>query len=532
MLGAGALPALGCKRPRGVPGEIRGAAHAVGHRLRTLPELGQPTRTERAAVVILGGGPSGLATAWRLRLLGVTDVLVLDLEHGPGGTSTFGRDGVVPYPWGAHYVPVPRRENVALVRLLREMGAVVGEDERGEPVPAEEMVVRDPEERLYEDGEWHEGLFPRATASPEELAEHAAFTKEVGRLASLRDGKGRRAFDIPMERGSDDPDFTALDRTTMADWLSAKGFRSKRLRWLCDYACRDDYGLRLEDASAWAGLFYFASRVRSAQEEAAPLFAWTHGNGRLVEHLAAPVLPRVRAKNLVVDVATADDRAEVVALDVGRNDVVRYVADRVVFALPKFLAPRLIRRVRDEKPAWPSSFRYGAWMVANLHLSAHPRAMGAPLAWDNVLYESASLGYVVATHQAHVDQGPTVLTYYFPYTDSVPEEGRKKLLATEHGAFSDMVMADLAPAHRDLRERLQRLDVYRWGHAMVQPRPGFLWGGARAEATKPIGRIHMAHSDLSGLALFEEALHHGVRAAEEIAPLLVPSLAGAMERWG
>ncbi|MCS6902528.1 MAG: twin-arginine translocation pathway signal, partial [Myxococcales bacterium] len=53
-------------------------------------------------------------------------------------------------------------------------------------------------------------------------------------------------------------------------------------------------------------------------------------------------------------------------------------------------------------------------------------------------------------------------------------------------------------------------------HAMVQPRPGFLWGPERRAAARPLGRIHMAHCDLSGLALFEESLHHGVRAAEEV----------------
>jgi hypothetical protein len=31
-----------------------------------------------------------------------------------------------------------------------------------------------------------------------------------------------------------------------------------------------------------------------------------------------------------------------------------------------------------------------------------------------------------------------------------------------------------------------------------------------------MGNIHFANTDLSGVALFEEALYHGVRAAEEI----------------
>ena len=39
---------------------------------------------------------------------------------------------------------------------------------------------------------------------------------------------------------------------------------------------------------------------------------------------------------------------------------------------------------------------------------------------------------------------------------------------------------------------------------------------ARREAARPWRGIHFAHSDLSGLALFEEAFYHGTRAADEV----------------
>ena len=64
-------------------------------------------------------------------------------------------------------------------------------------------------------------------------------------------------------------------------------------------------------------------------------------------------------------------------------------------------------------------------------------------------------------------------------------------------------------AHPDLRTHLRRVDVCRWGHAMIQPRVGFVSSGARRRAAEPMGPIHFAHSDLSGVALFEEAHYHG-----------------------
>ena len=44
------------------------------------------------------------------------------------------------------------------------------------------------------------------------------------------------------------------------------------------------------------------------------------------------------------------------------------------------------------------------------------------------------------------------------------------------------IAADLGAAHKDIRTLATQLEVMRWGHAMVKPRPGFLWGGARQAA--------------------------------------------------
>ena len=78
-------------------------------------------------------------------------------------------------------------------------------------------------------------------------------------------------------------------------------------------------------------------------------------------------------------------------------------------------------------------------------------------------------------------------------------------------------LADLSRAHGDIRNLVERLDVMRWGHAMIRPRTGFMWGQARREAAKPYRSIYFAHSELSGVALFEEAFDHGVRTADILA---------------
>jgi hypothetical protein len=89
-------------------------------------------------------------------------------------------------------------------------------------------------------------------------------------------------------------------------------------------------------------------------------------------------------------------------------------------------------------------------------------------------------------------------------------------LKTTWEAWVEQVLADLGRAHPGLRDLVRTVDVYLWGHAMVRPRPGFMWGGALQASRQPRGRVHFAHTDLSGMALFEEAQYWGIHAAEAI----------------
>jgi protoporphyrinogen oxidase len=502
-------------------GEIVGASDVIGHRIRDrLSITPSQDHWEQARVVIVGGGIAGLSAAWHLLKSGFEDFVVIELERAPGGTARSGTSPLISYPWGAHYLPAPMKENSALVSLLDEMGLLEGRDAEGEPIVAEQFLCRDPEERLFYRGRWYEGLYLRAGASNEDLAQFDAFNAEVNRLVGWRDARGRRAFAIPVATGTDDTEITALDRITMAEWLENRGWRSERLRWLIDYACRDDYGLTIDQASAWVGLFYFCSRVIKPGVDARPLMTWPEGNGRLVSHLYGKVKSKVRlglaAAELIPTDASGRSGVDVIAVDHEGGKATGFHADQVIFAAPQFLSSYVIRPYRENPPVHVAEFQYGAWMVANLFLKDRPVDRGFPLSWDNVLYDSPALGYVVATHQRGLDRGPTVFTYYYPLCDADPRQARSRLLAAGRDEWADIALTDLSRAHPEIRSLTERLDVMRWGHAMIRPRPGFISSEARRAASKPYRGIHFANTDLSGVPLFEEAFYHGTRAAEEI----------------
>jgi hypothetical protein len=507
--------------PRLPDGEIVGASDSFGHRLRDgATATPSSDNWASAGVVIVGGGVAGLSAAKRLLDAGFDDFILLELEGAPGGTARSGTSPLTAYPWGAHYLPAPMKENGPLVSLLDEMGVLEGRTDEGEPIVAEQYLCRDPEERTFFRGRWYEGLYLRAGATADDLAQLEAFNAEIRWWVAWRDDRGRRAFAIPVAAGSDDAEVTALDKVSMLDWLDARGWDSPRLRWLIDYGCRDDYGLTLDQTSAWAGLFYFASRIKKPGDEAEPLMTWPEGNGRLVSHLYGKVRSHVRLGVAAAEIIPTDTRGrggvDVIALDGGAGTAVGFHADQVIFAAPHFLARYVIRPFRDDAPSHVSEFQYGAWMVANLFLKERPADKGFQLAWDNVLYESKSLGYVVATHQRGLDRGPTVFTYYYPLCDADPRKARSDLLGSGWEQWADVALTDLSRAHPDIRSLTERIDVMRWGHAMIRPRPGFVWGAARRQAAAAFRGIYFAHTDLSGVALFEEAFYHGIRAADEV----------------
>ncbi|HKS09455.1 MAG TPA: FAD-dependent oxidoreductase [Pyrinomonadaceae bacterium] len=502
------------------PGEIVGQSDVFGHHIRDGLRIEVPNDAwSDIPVIIVGGGVAGLTAAWHLQKSGFQDFALLELEKAPGGTSRSGSNNSISFPWGAHYIPAPMKENTALISLLDEMGVIEGKDHDGEPVIGEQFLTRDPEERIFYKGRWYEGLYLYAGATEDDKQQFDKFNAEVNQWVLWRDAKDRRAFTLPVSACSDDAEVTALDRISMGEWMNQRGLVSPRLHWWVNYACRDDYGMTVDQTSAWAGLFYFCARVLKPGVESQSLITWPEGNGRLVNHLFEKTKTRIQLDRAAVELVPNENGCEVITVDSKGQNPRGYRTRFVIFAAPQFIARYVIRPYRENPPPHIAEFQFGSWMVANLTLKDRPKpghARDFPLAWDNVLYESESLGYVVATHQRGIDHGPTVFTYYYPLSDENARTARTRLLETDWRGWADVALTDLSRAHADIRNLVERLDVMRWGHAMIRPRTGFMWGPARREGAKPFRSIHFAHSELSGVALFEEAFDHGLRAADEV----------------
>ena len=255
--GMASLPGCaGPPRPSLPPGVLLGPELDLGQLLRerTLPS---PSETRRVQVLVVGAGVGGLAAGWKLAKAGCTDFLLVDMEATPGGNARSGRNEVSAYPLAAHYLPLPRYD--------------------------ERYLCAVPQERLYRNGWWQDGLLPQSGVGAVEQAQYRRFQALMEGFKQRRDG-GRRAFAIPMALSSRAPDLRALDALSMRDWLLGQGLDSPHLHWYVDYACRDDYGSASSEVSAWAGIHYFACRDGQAQDAAGDtVLTAPGGNAWLVE---------------------------------------------------------------------------------------------------------------------------------------------------------------------------------------------------------------------------------------------------------
>jgi spermidine dehydrogenase len=182
-------------------------------------------------------------------------------------------------------------------------------------------------------------------------------------------------------------------------------------------------------------------------------------------------------------------------------------------------------------------FRHSSVLVANValrHWRFLPRLGFGSAIWQGGFGFACNVRRPMqvgtAPARLHPDD-PIVMTFYVPYYfPGAP--------AKEQGQMGRMqlLQASFADIERQIREQMVRLfgdagfdpaaDIAgivlnRWGHAYVNPGPGFMFGaGGRPPVSdvirNPFGRIAIGHSELQGHQNWVGAAQEGRRAVEAL----------------
>jgi len=500
-----------------ITGEIKSASYKIGHLLWKTP-FKKITKIHQTKIVIIGSGISGLSAGRALMDKGETDFVILELENAAGGNSRYGENQAGRYPFGAHYLPIPSPDMKELISFLKEVNVIESFTETGLPIYNEQYLCAAPEDRLYINGHWQSGLVPDFGLPDEDKIQIQKFHALTDALKYAKGKDGLYAFTFPLNASSQDTSFIELDAITMKEYLIKNKFTSEYLIWYVDYCCKDDYGTSVEETSAWAGLHYFcARRGTAANAEEHDVLTWPEGNGWLMNQLKVKNTSHIYTGQLVYQVDKIEDEYQVVSLNVATGEAEQWSCSKIIFACPQFVTAHIKTNIPELKNRNYKPFTYSSWMVGNLLVKNELiEKGGVALSWDNVIYKSASLGYVNSNAQhLHRHQPYLNLTYYYVFDDK--NVSRKKLLQMNHSELTAIMMNDLMHVYGDLDKQLVRYDPFIWGHAMTKPLKGFIWSNDKAHAAQPIhNNIYFAHTDLSGISVFEEGFYQGIHAVNEL----------------
>jgi len=236
-------------------------------------------------------------------------------------------------------------------------------------------------------------------------------------------------------------------------------------------------------------------------------------------------------------------KADEVLVTYAQNGKTRRVRSRsVIMAGGGWAARRVIRDLPTSHKDAYGTFTYSAFLVANVAVRnwRYLHKMGL---MGGRWFEGFGYWTEVRTHAKFASarstigpDSPVVLTFYHPlmYPGLPAREqgtrGRTELIGTPYVAFERRIREHLTQVFGrsgfDAKKHIAGIVLNRWGHAFVNPTPGFFVGRNGAPAPrdvlrgKPHGRIAFSHGDLAGTVNHMHSITESSRAVDQVLKIL------------
>jgi len=510
-------------------------------------------------VIVAGSGMSGLSAAFYLqRRRPGTRVLLLDANPVFGGNA--GRDDAAPIPTisstAGAYAVTPYDD--FLFEIYAETGIDWAANYVADPFYSYFFDDRTPYVNPGTRG-WTRDVYGAGASDmpyPPGILHDLQNAKQDFRNWYNRNGSPTDPAD------NSDPAFDYLAHKTLHEYLTVeRGFHPAVSDFYTRFAV-DALAGKSDQVNAYTSISFIAA-------EYFPIFTLPGGTSGIARHVLKWLVPgaiegtttrelianpirtgeldragsatRVRQGAMVLRADTRASGAEVVYF--GEGQFRRARARAVIMAGQFHTAHRVVEHLISPTvlQAW-LDFTLVPVVIANVTLKRAAPLVDLGLGYNQYWWGSRYWAdFVVAdwTSGQRLDPGrSTVLTFYganeFP-PEEMPQE-RVKLLSTPFSAYEQSLREDLervlAPAGFDFDRDVSAVYIYRWGHGMVYPKPGFPFGpptgkagqavrtpASRHVARAPIGRISFAGQDVESSPAIESAIGSGLRTADEVLPL-------------
>lgn len=477
-----------------------------------------PIPQEEVEVAIVGGGISGLSSAYALREY---NPVVFELHDRFGGNAQGGTINGAEFSLGSAYFITPDK-GLTLDNFYREMGFhdVVRVDEMPSPVEI--------------DGEINDDIWIGMGVPKADIPAYQAYRTLVKAMANDYP-------DIPFP----EPWMIELDQISLRQHIE-------------DYV-RKNAGMEVPTALAAAVQAYCYSSFGGGWEEISATLGWNFlaaeefgrwvlpgGNAWMAEKLWERIVtldesdpthaPHLRHSKYVVDLRVQADGRSLVTWREPDGSFASLLAKQVVMACPKNIARAIIHNLEQDEPERYSAMRLvrRAYVVANIILDRpvpldfydifllnqpedFPMSEGdATLYWQytDVLDGSFNPG----PNANSLPTRPSVLSMYWP----LPFESARFTLV-----LGDPILAYGEALAAQLRTTLELLDMpsssvqeirlTRWGHALPLARVGFLADGIPGLIRAPYREnVHFVNQDNWALPAIENSLLDAFEVADTI----------------
>ncbi len=475
IAGAASASPFGCApagkgKPAGPPAAgLASETKQVCHDVRDGLMKAFPPPSQSVDVVILGGGPSGLAAAERC--FG-TDFLLLEKEPHMGGNAWSESWNGLDYCTGSAWLSLENDEVKALFKRWNlEPPVIKGNDSaHWDGKWIKDFWNSDPDYPSYA-----QLPYPKSVSD-----DFRRFIRETAKLDRVKDAN-------------------TLDNVAFSELFAGYDPRVKQY-W--DYFGPSNWGAKTHDTSALVGL--------RAVHEWAPCERRTFegGLGMVARRLFAG-FPESQKKRFITGAAAFGVRRDGKRVNVsfmkdGRPETVS--AKAVVFCVPKFIARHLLTDIPENQAAAMAKMRYAPYLVYNFCFDK--------VVW-NLNYDNWAIGakhftdFIPADWVTHGDGGDLgrkqIITVYAPK----PEAARADLLDDEEvlgeaHATANELCGEFFPSWTD---HLSEVRVYRRGHPMPMSAPGS-FTRLQPVTQRDLPPIYFSHTDNSGAVsdMYEAAL--------------------------
>lgn len=460
---------------------------------------------ETAPVVIIGGGISGLTSAYLLR-----DLNPIVLEQAPrfGGNAKGESFSGLDYSIGAAYFIRPEEDSL-IDKLFRELRI----DELVRYASSESFVELNGS--LQSEFWDNKALASTAKAKSQQDLLHKYFL-------SIWNEEIDSYPDIPYPEAHVAKLVRALDEESFKAHLERKvgGKLEPIIETLLEHYCWSSMGGSLSEVSAAGALNFYCA-------EFGELGVCPGGNAAVAERLLERIVSEVPGENLrtgslVHDVQVKDDGVYVTyRSSFGESAPVDKTirARAVVMACPKFVVKRILGEIEADRLSAISQLSYRAYLVANVVLKKEARkrfydlfllgeGKGYP---DGAVAGAGRQGAtdVILANFAGASDDHTVLTLYrgLPY-----DHGRTELYVptsydTYRAEFENQIANSVLPLLGFKSSDVLDLRLARWGHPLPLAKTGLLTNRVPETLRKPFrDRVFFVEQDNWALPAIETAL--------------------------